>query len=339
VDQACQAANTNQEEDSFFHLVVICRHKVNKYFLNRASPVQVILCFYHDVNSPVQGIDRPLFLQVLCVDNNNSGMPGRGSRKSSPRVGKYQPKHIQMKTRNISIRIIGGVMLLASIVTAVTSCKKDKKETTPEVTTPVYPSTATLYGKTYPQWAAEWWKWNLQFDCAHFPLRDTTGALAGQSQSGSVFFLSGRRGHTLSVTVPAGVSILVSLVTFESDYPCASDTSFHPAAGESVEHFLTTGTQFSTDAMDQLSLTLDGDSIAHVSDYKFVSPMFNMTANADLAGCFDDCLSGSAQSFVAGGYFFMFRPLSKGTHVIHRVGGASQLFPFLYDITYNITQL
>ncbi len=50
-------------------------------------------------------------------------------------------------------------------------------------------------------------------------------------------------------------------------------------------------------------------------------------------------MSGDVLPFVTGGYFFMLKPLSPGQHIIHRVGGASSLFPFVYDITYNITQL
>ena len=243
-----------------------------------------------------------------------------------------------MKSKNMKTRTIVAVMLFATMGFAMISCKKSDSGSTGGDTSPVYASNATMYGKTYAAWAAEWWKWNLRFDCAHFPLRDTTGALENQNQSGSVFFLSGRRGHTLSLTVPAGYSILVPLITFESDYPCASDTSSHPAPGETVEHFLTAMTQGSVDAMDQLSLTIDGTAIANISTYKVVSPLFTLTANADLANCFDDCLNGKEQSFVAGGYFFMLKPLAKGTHTIHRVGGASKLFPFLYDITYTITQ-
>ena len=241
-----------------------------------------------------------------------------------------------MKTRNIRIRIISGVVLtIAALTIFVASCKKEDNTTTDKV----YAADAKVGGKANAQWAAEWWKWNLQFDCANFPIRDTTGAKENQNQSGSVYFLAGRRGYTLSVTVPAGVSIFLPLITFESDYPCASDPSSQPAQGETVEHFLTTMTQGSVDAMDQLSLTIDGDSISNVGSYEFISPMFDMSANADLANCFDDCISGTTQSFVGGGYFFMLKPLSKGTHTIHRVGGASSLFPFLYDITYNVTQL
>jgi len=236
------------------------------------------------------------------------------------------------------INFVTGLVFIAFTIMLAVSCKK-KDSTTPAVTSPVFQSGTTMYGFTYADWTAAWWKWNLQFDCAHFPLKDTTGLLENQNQSGSVFFLSGRRGHTLSVTVPSGVSLFLPLITFESDYPCASDTSSHPAAGETVEHFLTTSTQGSVNAMDHLSLTIDGDSVMKISSYKILSPVFTMTANADLGNCYDDCIAGVKQSFVGGGYFIMLRPLSAGKHTIHRVGGASSLFPFLYDITYNITQL
>ena len=240
-----------------------------------------------------------------------------------------------MKTRNLKFNTIGGFTLIAILVLQGWGCKKDNNTTED----PVYSANSQMYGKSYSQWAAEWWKWNLQFDCAHFPISDVDGSMENQDQGGSVYFLAGKRGNTLSVTVPSGASILFPLITFESDYPAASDTSYHPASGESVEHFLTSMTQGGVNAMDQLSLTIDGDSVTNISSFQVLSPLFTMSANVDLAGCFDDYITGTNQSFVGGGYFFMLRPLSPGTHTIHRVGGASAFFPFVYDITYNITQL
>ena len=206
-----------------------------------------------------------------------------------------------MKASNITFKIFGSAILIAAFVLIIISCNKKDDTSTPTDTSPIYASNATVNGKTLPQWAAEWWKWNLQFDCSHCPLYDTTGAKENQSQSGSVFFLGGRRGHTLTVTIPSGVSILLPLVSFESDYPCASDTSSHPAAGESVEHYL--------------------------------------TANPGLAGCFDDCLTGSLQSFVAGGYFFTApkRLTSDNTNIRKQKkrGRLEQAAPLFLSIVYS----
>ena len=239
---------------------------------------------------------------------------------------------------NKSILTIAVAMIAFALY--LSSCKKDDvvNPSNPANSKPeVFPHDATMYGKTYSEWAAEWWKWNLQFDCDHIPLRDTDGWKEYQKQSGDVFFFAGKRGDTLSITVPAGVSVLFPLISFETEYPCKDNGDPNP--GESIEQFLTRLTLASTNAMDQLSLTIDGVSIANISSYKVVSPVFITAANADLANCFDGCITGIAQPFVAGGYFFMLKPLSAGHHTIRRVGGASSLFPFLYDITYNITQL
>ena len=252
-----------------------------------------------------------------------------------------------MKTRNITFKIIGGVTLIAILALQGWGCKKenttesnDANLNSPSLKSSdasyVFPPNANMYGKSFAQWAAEWWKWNLQFDCAHVPLWDIDGSRENQNQSGQVFFLSGRRGNTLNVTVPANVSLFLPLITFESDYPCGDA---QPAPGETIEHFLIAETQASVDVMDQLSLTIDGHSIGNLNDYKVVSPMFTIAANGDLANCFDDCITGQQQPFVGGGPFFMLKKLKKGAHTIHRVGGASAYFPFVYDITYNITQL
>jgi hypothetical protein len=252
-----------------------------------------------------------------------------------------------MKTRKINFNIIGVITMIAILVLQGWGCNKDDSTSTNNMSdnspnlkssdaSYVFPANANMYGKSYAEWAAEWWKWNLQFDCANCPLYDVDGSRENNNQSGQVFFLAGRRGYTLSVTVPANVSLFLPLISFESDYPCGSA---QPAPGETIEHFLTAETQASVDVMDQLSLTIDGHSIGNLNNYKVVSPMFTIAANGDLANCFDDCITGSSQPFVGGGPFFMLKKLKPGTHTIHRVGGASAYFPFVYDITYNITQL
>lgn len=194
----------------------------------------------------------------------------------------------------------------------------------------IFPTQAHMSGKTYTEWASEWWKWNLQFDCSHFPLSDVNGSRQNQNQSGTVFFLSGRRGNTLSVTVPHDATLFFPLITYYAD----SRTT-----GTGVEQSLTNDVTSTVDLMDGLSLTIDGISITNLSDYKLVTPMFMYAGNADLANCYDSDITGSAEPFVAGGYFVMLKSLSPGQHTIHRVGGASALFPFLFDITYNITAL
>ena len=194
----------------------------------------------------------------------------------------------------------------------------------------VFPPQAHMSGKTYEGWIAEWWKWNLQFDCSHFPLSDVNGSRQNQNQSGPVFFLSGRRGHTLNVTVPHDVTLFLPIITYYADAQVLAP---------GVEQSLLSNVTSTVDLMDQLSLTIDGVSISDLGDYKFVTPLFTFTGNADLANCYDSDITGNPEPMVAGGYFFMLKALSPGQHTIHRIGGASALFPFVFDITYNITAL
>ncbi len=184
----------------------------------------------------------------------------------------------------------------------------------------VFPVQANMNGKNYSEWVAEWWKWNLQFDCGHFPIRDTTGSWESQNQSGPVYFLAGRRGHTLTVTIPADVSLFLPLATVEWN----STPNLLQAVTDDVNSIYGT------------SLTIDGVDI-DVTNYKFISPVFNISANANLANCFDSDITGAPQDFMGGGYFVMLKPLSAGQHVIHRLASV-QSGP-TFDITYIITQL
>jgi hypothetical protein len=184
----------------------------------------------------------------------------------------------------------------------------------------VFGSQSNMYGKSYSQWVTEWWKWTMQFDCSHFPIRDESGSWESQNQSGPVYFLAGRRGFTLNVTIPADVSLFFPLVSVEEN---------------SVPDLVQTAINDVNTIYDP-SLTIDGQSI-DVTNYKFISEVFTTTANADLANCFDPGLTGASQDFAAGGYFVMLKPLSPGQHVIHRLASVQQGPTF--DITYNITQL
>lgn len=249
-----------------------------------------------------------------------------------------------MKKRTISILTMAIGMMAISIY--FTACKKSD-DSTPAASgktdavarvnpnSVIFPIGANMYGKSYGQWSAEWWKWVFAFDCAHLPLIDHTGALQNQHQSGPVFFLGGSGGTTESryVTIPADKAIMFPLVNYYSNYPCGSGV---PAAGETLEHFLTAQVQPILPLMDQLSLNIDGNTIDNLTDYVSLSSVFNYTGNPDLASCYDPCITGNVQQAVTGGYMIMLKPLPAGQHTVHFTGGATS-FNFLVDITYHLT--
>jgi len=193
----------------------------------------------------------------------------------------------------------------------------------------VFQPNALPYGKSYMSWMVAWWKWDLSFDCNHFPTFDTTGSLENQNHSGPVFFLAGsRHDYTLAVTIPSGASIFLPISTVEDDYPCGD---------QQLDSLVSVTTSF-VNTITDLTLTIDGHAVNHLTSYKFISPVFTTAANADLVNCFDDCITGGPQQWSVGGYFVMLRPLSPGSHTIVRhataEGGA-----ITYDTTYDITQL
>jgi hypothetical protein len=56
----------------------------------------------------------------------------------------------------------------------------------------VLPPQSSPYGKTYGEWATEWWKWAFSISVPDNPLFDETGARVAQGQSGHVWFVAGR---------------------------------------------------------------------------------------------------------------------------------------------------
>jgi hypothetical protein len=86
---------------------------------------------------------------------------------------------------------------------------------------------ATPYGKTYAQWAGEWWKWFMQL-----PLTNGSGVVhpginAGQAafdvtegQTSPVWFLAMPSGKTeRSATIPQGTALFFALLDAEDFEP------------------------------------------------------------------------------------------------------------------------
>src|SRR5258708_30645456 len=96
-----------------------------------------------------------------------------------------------MKRKNKLIQAAIAALILTSALWFV-ACQKEKNPATPGANgtsemsagkssnSLVFPVQAKMYGKSYADWSAAWWKWDLQFDCDHFPSRDTDGTRENQ---------------------------------------------------------------------------------------------------------------------------------------------------------------
>jgi len=240
-----------------------------------------------------------------------------------------------MKQKILTACITAAFFITVSVW--VSGCKKENENpSSPGANQPelrvsnsnplVYTPVASMFGKSYTQWGVEFWKWEVGFDCSSI-----FGAGVQPQNFPGVFILQ----QSGNVTIPSNLAILVSAGTVIDDYPCV-DTSFHPAPGETLEHFLTRDAIAVDGAYSNQTVIIDGNTITGMSNYHIVSPMFNFTGNHDLVNCLDPCITGTVQQGVVVGTFVMIKPLSIGTHTIHiSVDYAGITYGVDYTITSN----
>ena len=192
------------------------------------------------------------------------------------------------------------------------------------------------YGQNMITWSEDWWKYIISIPTDSNPELDMTGADCTVSQHGKVWYLAllGTGTVTRTCTIPHGRALLVNLSGVLNDYPCP-DTTFHPAAGQSLQDFLTQGAMQSVDLVNALTLTVDGHEVPNLFSYRFTSPLFQFTGNTTLQTTLDGCITGQPQPAVSDGYFVMLRPLSTGTHVV--VFASSDTHNNHTSVTYDIT--
>lgn len=192
------------------------------------------------------------------------------------------------------------------------------------------------YGRNMIKWSESWWRYIISIPTDRNPELDMTGADCTVRQHGKVWYLAlvGSGSVTRKCTVPGGKALLVNLSGILNDYPCP-DPSFHPAAGQSLQEFLTQGAQQSVDLVNALTLTVDGQEVPNLFSYRFTTPLFQFTGNTTLQTSLDGCITGQRQPAVADGYFVMLHPLGSGAHVV--VFTSSDTHNNHSSVTYDIT--
>jgi hypothetical protein len=203
----------------------------------------------------------------------------------------------------------------------------------------VLPPWSHAFGRTYGEWGAAWWQWDIAIPFASNPIFDPTGAAQAQHQSGPVWFLAGDAGGLAerTVEIPVGKAVFFPLINVANDYPCP-DPLFQPAPGQSLEDFLTEGAAALIANVDALSAELDGRVLVNLFDYRGTSPLSTFTGDLSLQSTFDACLTGTPQPFVSDGYWLMLSPLPPGMHTLHfkaSVLGGGFALELLYHI--NVT--
>ncbi len=193
----------------------------------------------------------------------------------------------------------------------------------------------SYYGKTYGEWVVGYWQWAMSFPTAASPwLSDADGSLAGLGQSGPVWFLGGTAGDsaTRSFTMPAGKAIFLPVhqwIFGATVFDCEPSVPGVPCVAKTLKQAAADATK----AVALMDVSIDGQAISDVKDYRVKSPeSFSVTVPDDnISGL----PAGTYSPQVADGYYMLLAPLEVGYHTIslHVVSS----FGFEYSVSYDIT--
>ncbi|MFM2432556.1 MAG: hypothetical protein RLZZ511_3770 [Cyanobacteriota bacterium] len=194
----------------------------------------------------------------------------------------------------------------------------------------IAPIQSTPDGKTYGQWAAEWWRWALKIPANNHPL-DSGDCRIGQK--GQVWFLGGTFSQSgtpvqRNCQVPKGTKLFFPLVN-------AAYLAFplsEPTDEPYLRSFLT-----GCDAPSNIEVSIDGRPVKNPTQYFVESSVFkaHLPSNDVLAIPDADIPNGKVVGADIGYYVFL-KPLHPGKHTIKWKVSKSNCNS-AQDITYNIT--
>jgi hypothetical protein len=191
------------------------------------------------------------------------------------------------------------------------------------------PVQSHVFGKTYAEWSAAWWRWALSIPFDHHPLTDTADCSTGQK--GHVWFLGGSFvSGTVDreCTVPAGKALFFPILNAE-----CSTVEPPPFYGSNEAELRACAKSFVDPAVD-LFAEIDGVPVQKLGQYRTQSPLFTFTAPEPNVLFVPGPVTGQS---VSDGYYLLLPPLPVGKHTLHFGGTFPQFGPFTIDVTYHLT--
>jgi len=256
-----------------------------------------------------------------------------------------------MKNWKIIVAMIGIIVVLAIVpMPGARACKDNPYPHYSQV----IPPNAHPFGKSYGEWSAEWWEWQIKLPATDHPAYSLDGANCDAGQSGMVWFLTGAFTTEVpadfntiireSCSVPVGKAIFFPIINVE-----CSTIEAPPFHGETPEELLSCAKSWfdGTNAVAKdLKVTIDGKTLENLElePYRFQSPVFNFsfedtTDNILGVSCCE--VNCSNPQSVSDGYWIMLAPLSKGEHTIRFIGSfrdpMTDALIFGLDVTYILS--
>jgi hypothetical protein len=207
------------------------------------------------------------------------------------------------------------------------------------------PPQARPHGKSYSQWAAEWWQWALETPADVNPLLDTTGDHCAEGQRGHVWFLAGSFSPgpvKRQCTIRTGTALLFPLInsswTSDENDPWWKVDPTDPA-WPTIEPQLRAKVACIKAEPAQLSLTVDGKSVGNLSRYYEESEVFEVVVVEDsiffqFGATYP--VGYELRPSVDAGYYVLLNPLPPGEHTLHWTA-TSPSCGFSQDVTYHLT--
>jgi hypothetical protein len=179
----------------------------------------------------------------------------------------------------------------------------------------IFPPSSKPYGKTYGQWAVAWWQWALGTPADINPVLDSTGQFAGVGQSGPVWFLGSTFGDSEERTfsVPRRKALFLPVFQFifgAAVFDCDPSNPGVPCDVPTLRQ----NAAAATTAATTLEVSIDGDRVRKIRNYRAISPdTFSVTFPE---GAVFGLPAGTFAPHVADGYWLMLEPLDAGKHTI-----------------------
>jgi len=254
-----------------------------------------------------------------------------------------------MKNRNANSSVSASALIVIAVTLLLAGSSAQAGSPNPGV----LPVNSTPYGKTYGEWSAKWWQWDLSLPATAHPLFDTADCSAGQS--GQVWFLGGKSCATpappggcnanlaeRTCTVPHGKALFFPIINAE-DSVIEENNGFGCGPTNPTETDLRNCAAFIINGVTDLLCEIDGRAVNNLDSFRVQSPLFtftlashdNLLAAVGEAGTPD----GASSQSVSDGIYVMLAPLSAGAHTLHFHGRLTCAFcgNFNLDITYHLT--
>jgi hypothetical protein len=243
-----------------------------------------------------------------------------------------------MRNRTLALSVVGAALLLVACSSdQTTPTAPDVGSGPPALRTSaggIAPPQSSPHGKSYSEWAAEWWKWAIATPVSTNPVLDLTGENCDANQLNHAWFLAGAFTSDPVIrecTVPIGRALFFPLINF-AYFAFLSDPP-----EQRTEEFIRAQVACVEDAEFAL-VQIDGISVKDPGRYLEQSVVFDVILPEDnLFGATEDEIPELTLSpSVDQGFYLFLTSRTPGEHTI-RWQVSSAACGFSQDITYHLT--